>query len=172
MKQNVLNVAGTTIGTIRTSLARLTNKVSSQVKNLLEALDCPIETAADAHYVKCTLACSYPPSARPSWLWLLPTVSSPNEERRYDMTRKGTYDCTDLYIEKKIRYEEGGFFDGNFYTLHIGGDTISCLIMEQLKDMHKLLGQVIEAETKRRKALEKISESFPVPVFFGLDEER
>jgi hypothetical protein len=88
------------------------------------------------------------------------------------MTRKGTYNCTDLYIEKKIRYEEGGFFDGDFYTLHIGGDTISCLIMEQLKDMHKLLGQVIEAETKRRKALEKISESFPVPVFFGLDEER
>ena len=68
------------------------------------------------------------------------------------MTRKGTYDCTDLYIEKKIRYEEGGFFDGNFYTLHIGGDTISCLIMEQLKYMHKLLGQVIEAETKHRKA--------------------
>ena len=53
------------------------------------------------------------------------------------MTRKGTYNCTDLYIEKKIRYEEGGFFDGDFYTLHIGGDTISCLIMEQLKDMHK-----------------------------------
>ena len=49
MKTNVLNVAGTTIGTVRTSLARLTNKVSSQVKNLLEALDCPIETAADAH---------------------------------------------------------------------------------------------------------------------------
>ena len=45
MKTNVLNVAGTTIGTVRTSLARLTNKVSSQVKNLLEALDCPIETA-------------------------------------------------------------------------------------------------------------------------------
>jgi len=65
MKTNVLNVAGTTIGTVRTSLARLTNKVSSQVKNLLEALDCPIETAADAHYVKCTLACLLSPICPP-----------------------------------------------------------------------------------------------------------
>ena len=64
MKTNVLNAgyapaaAGINIaGRVSNGIARLKAKARSQVKNLLKAMDCPIETEADKHYVKCLAAC-------------------------------------------------------------------------------------------------------------------
>lgn len=64
MKTNVLNAgyapaaAGINIaGRVSNGIARLKAKARSQVKNLLKAMDCPIETEADKHYAKCLTDC-------------------------------------------------------------------------------------------------------------------
>ena len=44
-------------GRVSNGFARLIDRVSNQVKDLLKAIDCPIETEADRHYTKCFAAC-------------------------------------------------------------------------------------------------------------------
>lgn len=64
MKANVLQTgyaAPTTginiAGRVSNGIATLRTKADTTVKNLFRALDCPIETEADRHYMKCLFAC-------------------------------------------------------------------------------------------------------------------
>lgn len=64
MKANVLQAGyapqttGINIaGRVSNGIATLRAKADATVKNLFRALDCPIETEADRHYVKCLTAC-------------------------------------------------------------------------------------------------------------------
>lgn len=64
MKANVLQagyVPQTTglnvTGRVSNGIATLRAKADTTVKNLFRALDCPIETEADRHYMKCLFAC-------------------------------------------------------------------------------------------------------------------
>lgn len=63
MKTNVLNAgyAPTTriniAGRVSNGITALRAKADATVKNLFRALDCPIETEADRHYMKCLFSC-------------------------------------------------------------------------------------------------------------------
>ena len=70
MKANVLTsgyapAKASTYLQVMNRLATAKARVTAQVKKLLAAMGCPIETAADAHYVKCTLACLLSPICPP-----------------------------------------------------------------------------------------------------------
>lgn len=65
MKTNVLSAgytpaAGINLtGRVKNGIEALRAEATNQVKNLCTLLDCPIETEADAHYVKGMAACFF-----------------------------------------------------------------------------------------------------------------